>query len=355
MPAIGSRLLFNLDQVIDRTAAPVITTFVIDSTTRRCAAHFRPLPGKTLTDLGVYCSAIAGAPPVYEARLETLTANFPSGNLVAPEARATFTPAAGAWYWLPLNAPYTPVASDPLAVVVAWSSGTVSSTSSATFHYRLSLAMAGASPCPTSFNGASWTSNTGSAPLLAVRYHDGSVHPGLAAVRSVSFTPFNSASSPNEVGNRFVVPARLTADGVALFTRMLAGAQQQVRLYDPTGVQLTDDGKTLLDAARDVPSAGATATVQVPVAPVELSEGAVCLCSQRPVSASNSYQGKLTFADAASRFALLGDAWWVQRTGGGAWIEDVTSAAMIAPRVSSFSGLPAGSPRHPGMCGGLVG
>jgi hypothetical protein len=83
------------------------------------------------------------------------------------------------------------------------------------------------------------------------------------------------------------------------------------------------------------------------------------ICSQQSLTAAGSYIAKLTFADAAAREALFGPAWWVQRQGTGVWVEDPTSVAALSPRVSAWSvPIPNGGgglPRHPGMCGGMVG
>ncbi|MCY2966689.1 MAG: hypothetical protein NT069_24180 [Planctomycetota bacterium] len=355
MSALVPRWLFNLEQCVDRTAAVAITTFLFDAGTKRFATVFRPIPGKTISHMGIYCSTLVGAPPVFEVRLESVAAGTPSGTLLAPDARGAFTPAATAWSWVPFDAGYTPTSGAAISAVVAWSTGTIGAANSATFNFRLASAFAGANPWPTSNSGTAWTASNGTIPILGIRYSDGTIHPGIAPLRTATLATFATNSSPNEVGNRFISPAGLTIDAIGVLTRLVASGQATLRLYDDAGTQLAGIDAQPIDALKDSAATSAIGTIVAQIAPLDLSAGTRYVCAVRPTNTVGCYQCKLTFADAASRAAFFGDAWWVQRTGTGPWTEDLTSVAVISPRMSAINIPPQNVQRHPGMCGGLNG
>ena len=360
MAWLPRRPLLPLDLVASPTAPPAITGFVLDAPTKRAGTLFRPLPNLPLSQVGLFCQQSVGVPPTCEVRLETVLNNgVPTGNLAGPATRAVFTPQANTFQWIPLEAPFTPTSGSSLALLVGWSAGTVGTSNSATFALRLPVCWAGQNPSVLQFNGTAWSPLGGVLPLVVPRHADGSLLPGTAALRSVSWSVLTNTGNPTEVGNRFVAPCDATIDALCVATRLPTGGRATLRLRTDTGTSLASLDSQPLDAAGDLASTGIAGVVQAPVPACAISAGAAYICSQQSLTAAGSYIAKLTFADAAAREALFGPAWWVQRVGTGAWVEDPTSVAALSPRVSAWSvPSPAGGgglPRHPGMCGGLVG
>jgi len=359
MAWLPRRPLLPLELVANAIAAPAITPFVLDTATKRVGILFRPLPNLPLSQVGLFCQQLVGVPPTCEVRLETVLNGVPTGNLAGPATRATFTPQANLHQWIPLDAPFTPTAGSSLALMVGWFAGTVGTGNSVTFAARLAACWAGLNPSVLQFNGTAWTAVGGVLPLVVPRHADGSLLPGTAALRSVSWTLLTNTSNPSEVGNRFVAPCDATIDALCTATRLPTGGRATLRLWTDTGTPIASLDSQPLDAASDQPTTINSGVVQAPVAACAISTGVTYICSQLSLTAAGSYIAKLTFADAAAREALFGPAWWVQRVGTGAWVEDRNSVAALSPRVSAWSvPSPAGGgglPRHPGMSGGLVG
>jgi len=357
MPWLPPRPLLPLDLLGDRNTAPAITGFTIDAATKRAGTLFRPLPQQAISHIGVYFPQIAGIPPTCEMRLETVVNGSPSGTLVAPTARGTVAPQANTWVWVPLDTPCLPATGASLAALLAWSSGTVGTTNSATFGLRFPACFAGQNPSVVQYNGTAWSPVTGVLPLVVPRHADGSLLAGCAAIRSVTWQLITSTGNPTEVGNRFVVPFDATLDALCTCTRLPGTGRSTLRLLTETGTTLASLDAQPLDALVDIVSTSAAGMVQAPVIPCQVTAGSNALITQGALTTGGCYVARVTFADVASREALCGPMWWVQRQGNGAWSEDLTSVAALSPRVSAMN-VSAGagrSPRHPGMSGGMVG
>ncbi|HBH54372.1 MAG TPA: hypothetical protein DDY91_21005 [Planctomycetaceae bacterium] len=357
MPWLPPRPLLPLDLLADRSTSPAITGFTIDAATKRAGVLFRPTPQQSISQIGLFVQQIVGTPPTCEVRLETVVNGSPSGALVAPTARGVFTPQANTWTWVSLEAPCTPATGASLAALVAWSAGTVGTTSSATFALRYPACFAGQNPSVVQYTGTAWSPVAGVLPLVVPRHVDGSLLPGCAAIRGVTWQLLTSTGNPTEVGNRFVVPFDASLDALCTCTRLPAGGRANLRLLTETGVTLASLDSQPLDALVDLVSTSAAGVMQAPVNSCNVTAGSSCLITQGALTTGGCHVARITFADAASREALCGPMWWVQRQGTGAWSEDLASVAALSPRVSAVN-VSAGagrSPRHPGMSGGMVG
>jgi hypothetical protein len=359
MAWLPRRPLLPLELVANPTSPPTLTGFTLDAATKRAGTLFRPLPNLPLSQVGLLCQQIVGVPPTCEVRLETVLNGTPTGNLAGPATRAVFTPQANTFQWIPLEAAFTPTTGSSLALLVGWSAGTIGTANNVTIALRLPSCWSGQNPTVLQYNGTTWTPVGGMLPLVVPRHADGSLLPGTAALRSVNWTVLTTTGNPTEVGNRFIAPGDFTMDALCAMTRLPAGGRATLRLWTEAGTQVTSLDSQPLEASPDVPTTASSGVVQAPVTPCALSAGVAYICSQQSLTAAGSYIAKLTFADAAAREALFGPAWWVQRQGTGVWVEDPTSVAALSPRVSAWSvPIPNGGgglPRHPGMCGGMVG
>lgn len=351
MPIQPPRWLWNLDQLVERATTATPTTHLLDTALKKVAAIFRPLPGREIAEVGVLCTAVVGTPPVLEVRLESVTAALPTGTLLAPTARGVFTPQPANWHWIRLEASHAPV--EPLvAVVVGWSSGTVGTANSATLSLRAGGAFAAANICPLSHSGTAWTAHTGNVPVVAIRYRDGTLHPGLPALRSVASLTLGTSTSPTEVGNRFQPEAALTIDALGGVVRFPTGSAAQVTLYRADGSTLAAPPALL--ATRDLVTNSSLGMTVLPIGDLRLTRFEPLCLALRGTAATGCQTLKLNFVDATAREAAVGRTWWVQRTGNGAWQEDLAAVATLVPRVTAYD-TAGGWRRHPGLTGGLQG
>lgn len=351
MPTQPPRWHWNIEQLIERTAVTTLTGHLIDATTKKIAVVLRPLPGREIAEVGLLCQTVTGIAPTLEARLEGVTGSLPSGSLLAPTARGVCTPVAGTFHWVPLEAPLAP-AEGVISVVVGWSAGTVGAAHSATLAVRGGGALAAGNLCPCSHNGTTWTAHLGNIPLLALRYRDGTLHPGLSALRSCQTLSFAANSAPSEVGNWIEPATRVTVDALGLSLRLPSGSAAQGGLYRGDGT-LWENPPALL-AGRDLSSTSLWGLTVLPIPPRELAVGEPVILAARGTTSVGFQTLKLTFVDAAAREAAVGRQWWVQRNGTGAWQEDRSAVAPCALRVSAWDNA-GGWRRHPGMTGGLRG
>lgn len=89
----------------------------------------------TITRLGYRLASVTGTSPVLQISLQGVTAGgIPDGTIKSSgNASATFTPAGSAtWNWVNLTASYTANRGDWLAIVIAYSSGTLNGSNTPT-------------------------------------------------------------------------------------------------------------------------------------------------------------------------------------------------------------------------------
>jgi hypothetical protein len=178
------------------------------------------------------------------------------------------------------------------------------------------------------------------------------LHPGLPPLRSVTALILGTTTTPTEVGNRFQVDAGLTIDALGAVVRLPSGSAAQLTLYRPDGSTLVAPPPLL--AGRDLVSTSNQGMTVLPVADTRLSRFETVLLGLRGTMATGCQTLKLNFVDAAARESAVGRTWWVQRTGTGAWQEDLAAVAALVPRVIAYD-TTGGWRRHPGLTGGLPG
>lgn len=324
MAALGLIELFNVQDL-----ATTLGTMVLDGSTDAAAALLQANKAGSIDRLGLCITAVDGTPPTYDIRLESLTANEPSGSLIAANTNKTFTPVATGWTWYTMTAARTVAEGDKLAVVVNYNTGTIDASNRITVPHYMNL---------TNFNWpygsdtttlASWTERPGP-PIIAARYSDGEVVLGsMPFTGQPSANTFDNADTPDEIGIKWVQP--FTGDCVgaslAVFRPAATGSTFDIVLYDSADNVL---------ASFSGVEAGSTAVnrrVRCFWDGVTLTSGETYRLVLKPTHASNTVQ----FYDfvCPDSDSLTACGWTgvskTTRTDAGAWTDTSNAFATIAP------------------------
>lgn len=325
------------------------TSSTIDATTTYGAAIFAAMPGKTITKIGWYSSAVSGS-PVVDIKLETVSGGLPTGTLAATGTELTGQSiSAATWYNHTLGTSYTvPTgAVTILAAVVRHVSGT-----SVTTNIRSGFG-SWSSALPRPVYGAAAT--TATLPIWCVEYSDGTISTSYPVVTS-SAAAFTSASSPDEYGNAFVPTSNVAVVGIVDAHRCNSTSGTiRYRIYDDALNVLTTDSELSFTAGADFrASSGSTETHMIMLqSPIYLIAGRTYYITVAATStdANVIYTYTMTFNSVAHRSAWYSVPYLCSRTNDtGAFTTDTTKVEMIAPLIDYSYGLK-------GMCmaGGLNG
>jgi len=134
-----------------------------------------PAPSSPLTHLGFRYGVRVGTPPTYKISLQGPNASGEPNGTLKGGGNPTFLPPAdttwdGLFKWISLGAStYTPARGEQLMILVEYSSGTVSSVHYSSFTTYLSGAGRSGYPCSMTYNGTTWTKQTGGPPVFGVK------------------------------------------------------------------------------------------------------------------------------------------------------------------------------------------
>jgi len=289
----------------------------------------------TIDRIDCYVTAITGTPPTYEARLESIASNEPSGSLIAANRNGTFTPVSTGLKSITLTSPYAVTADDPLCAVIEYSSGTVDGSNNATIGYRTTGDMAANGPVGMS-NTGSWASSL-SAAALSWRYSDGEYVTGVQMITSDDSVTFNSGSTPDEHANLWVPPGGITIAGVLALIRTYGtgGSSPQIILYDSGDSVL---GTITIDATKTPSTSARVGHFFFAGGPVELSGGSTYRFAFKP-DGNNIQIADVDYANADALIAGNGGLSKSTRVGAGGWADDDTVAYKLWPLATT---IPAG-------------
>jgi hypothetical protein len=212
----------------------------------------------------------------------------------------------------------------------------------------------------TTYNGTSWSKQTGNGLVIALRYDDGTYDEirGFNAwpAVSVNSSTFNSGTTPDEKALRFQLPAPMRVIGIAYRGTLTGDAD--VVLYD-------SGGSTLATVTADKDLRNGSAAIWNTVyfsSAVELAASTTYRAALKPTSGTNVMVQDLS-AGTNARLGTLptGTACYLStRTDAGAWTDTNTDLPLIALIVNGVDdgtggggGTYTAAPRLVG--GGLVG
>ncbi len=289
----------------------------------------------TIDRIDCYVTAITGTPPTYEARLESISSNAPSGSLIAANTNGTVTPVATGLKSIALTSSYAVAAGDPICAVIEYSAGTVDGSNNASVGYRTTGAMATNGPVGFS-NTGSWATS-GYAAALSWRYSDGEYATGVQMIITAGNATFNSGSTPDEHANLWVPPGNITVAGVLARFRSYGtgGASSEILLYDSGDGVL---GTITLDATRTPSVTARLGHFYFADGPVALTGGSAYRFAFKP-DANNIQINDMDYANADALIAGNGGLSKSTRVDGGGWTDDDTVAYQLWPLATT---IPAG-------------
>jgi len=155
-------------------------------------------------------------------------------------------------------------------------------------------------------------------PLIALKYTDGSyaqLGTPWFPIKSLNATNFNSSSTPNERGLRFVLP----------FGARVSGAWVRCALPAAADVVLYDASDNVLASSSLSADLNRNGNAYVPFAPTELAAGTYRL-TFKPTTTSNVSLYDFDVESNAHLAAVEGGVEWyyTERTDGGSWTDTTT-------------------------------
>lgn len=324
------------------TASTVgFSSFTLDGTTDQLEWVFQADDAITITHLGFRYGARTGTPPTFIISLQGVDGSGnPDGTIKGggSPASATFTPPAdatwdGTWQWIALANSFTVARGDMLAIVIAYSSGTINGSNSSAITARLTNLAVPASPYVI-------TNNAGSRTRGAVQpifgYKSATRAYGYP-LETITVTAFSSDSTPDEYAMKFTVPtgwgSSLAVLGVQFPIQAYDAAKTlQVTLYDTDGTTVLQRITLDSDYLRGLLAVGRATVLFDEVTLSALTIGSAYRVGLAPQETASNFQPYRLQVDAAADW----DAWpFAQqaalstRTDAGAWTDDTTQRLQM--------------------------
>jgi len=327
------------------------TNFVLDAATDALEFIIQVSEADTITHVGFRIGVVTGTSPVYQVSLQGVAGNGNPDGVIkggGSPASATFTPTAaqnGTWQWIALANSYAATRGEFLALVIAYSSGTVDGANNASF-----------TSVPTNtdhFTGFPYViqNNAG------VRSRQTNI--AVWGIRSATSrqgkpwqswfnTNISSDTTPDEQALRFLAPAALsqyTVAGVRAFIRTPAsGKTVTVALWDGTtllqSVTVDSDALVANNSTRLIEAAFQNAVL------AQLTGGNVYRISFAPVqTAANFSLIGIGVPDALDLLAWPGETEWYlsTRTNAGAWTDDPLTRPIAEIQLADITAASSGS------------
>lgn len=322
-----------------------ISGFALNGTTDQLEFLFHSITDQSIARVGIRHNSTTGTSPTYKISLQGIASGIPDGTIKGggSPASKTFSPsglswAAGDWRWLTLDNPYTPSRGEPLALVVAYSSGTVDGSNFTTFG-TVCGAVNDKLPVCVQNDAGTRSKQTG----LAVYGYGGASTAFGRPCKAITSTAFNSGSSPNEYALRFVLPAgwgnTFRLRGGVFSINQVTGHNIKVALYSGT----TEQNNITFDTTI---SASGVMRIHVPfddASLVDLSFGTEYRLALAPQDSTNQTIYILE-VETASDFAAwpCGTEFYLSTRTGGAWGDNPAKRPFFNLKFDDWSEPAAG-------------
>ena len=335
-----------------------LATALLDGPGDRIGSRFVAQKTGIIDRIACYCTAVA-SPVTTEARLESISASYPTGTLLGTNTSGTFTPTASTVHVVPLTASYAVQAGELIAAVL--NAPTATATNTQTFNLRTTISMelvyAGSgflypSSCQNLTAGA-WSSSPGY-PCIVPVYSDGTwMSRGVTNPASVS-VDFNNTTNPDERGNRWTQPVTAECIGAWLNVRqMVSGANWNIKLYPTTSADAAPwvtypiVGNTFVDGTAN------SITPLIFWNGIELKGGEDYRLTYQPTNANNIRVVRSTFASAvqAGTMSQMVGTSRLRTSDGdaGAWTDVATEYVCLVPIFRSLTTSSSTGGRRPAL------
>lgn len=321
----------------------------ISSANASAAAVLKAPKTGTISKIYVLIGTVSGSTPTIDARLETVSGQFPTGSLLGTNSNNTQVVANNTGYEITLTTPVAVTKGDILAIVITYSAGT-------TINVKVNNAQM-QSKYPYGLLKTAGTYAAASTPVVALGYNDSTYPENYPLVPALATaTNFNSSSTPDERGNIFTLPVSLRANGIQIaYQNALASADFDLVLYDSNGTSVL--ASVSMDADTLFGTSGGWMKVYF-ASPVTLLASTAYRVVVKPTTTNDNAWVRYQALNTTVMQALPGKGAWygTSRTDAGAWTEVTTDFYTIG---LLFDGIDSGSGGgllvHSGMSGGLRG
>lgn len=323
------------EQLVPLTSSS-FSSMLLDAAGESAAMIFEAPKTGTIDRVGFRTGTVTTGATL-DVRLETVSATDgnPTGALLAAGSNAAVAVTTSSiWHEVTLTTPVAVTAGQLVALVIvnpAVSPGVLNIV-------RFSTNPNASLPYTALFTTV-WTKAT-THGIFAVRYTDGT-YPRIPGVLPVSIlgpaASINANSTPDEVGNRIVVPMACRVAGFYWWWFAAAAplADLTLKLYDSTGTLLAS---RLVDKDSFMPSSvGAQLYLRLPT-PVDLAAGMYRLTVNPASTTNENYTLMTTVASAGVMGAMPQgtNVYRTQRTNNGSWTDTSTERAWLGLWLSAI-------------------
>lgn len=321
----------GLSQFDEHALISAVSTRVVSTVNTKAGAIYMAPKTGNISAIGFSCSALSGSPTV-DVRLESVSAQMPSGTLFATNTNVAYSPVStNTFVWSTLTAAAAVTAGDKLAAVVGYTSGT-----SATVVFSATSGPLFQLPTAVVMSAGSWAW-AGPTPTICLKYDDGTIVRGGYPISQFTSSNIQSGTTPNERAGVFTAPADGTIIGLKFYANFTSSsAAATANLYEGTGTSPMS-GATQAIAAGLAQNGQGIYYVDFP-APIVVVAGGVYRPSVKATAAVNITLYRLLFPSTAERDCVFGELRSDTRKDA-AWIgETTTTSEMILPRWGSVTG-----------------
>lgn len=172
-------------------------------------------------------------------------------------------------------------------------------------------------------------------PVLAAQYSDGEVISHYATNSGFSTISYNSSSSPDERGVKWVQPF----NGVIYWVWLNVAFSSLTSDADIVIYNDQDGALSTTSLQPDFCTAASLTSLflKVPIPRVLIREGYTYRITLKPTTTENITVNSMTYLDQASRENTFGFGHLTTRADGGAWTDTLTEAMQITPIIGSMS------------------
>jgi hypothetical protein len=304
--------------VANIAATGLSTQALTDSDNAVASVINLPVDG-SVTDVGFLLTAENGTSPAFNCGLVTVdSSGNPTTSAYGGSAVTSAQWTSTGWKWVTLSTPATAVAGD-FAAIHIYPGGSPPDGSN-----NITVAYGGVGDGGYSLNYVvAWTQTAMIGPM-AIKYSDGSIY-GFALTSITTYVAPNPSTTPDEVGAKFTLPARVTCTGAKVgMSRTGYGGSTTVDviLYDSSSTVIAST------SVSDKDFIDVTDYVTVHWDAVNLVAGDEYRLAVKPTTAANAITvTKWSVESTAARGMWpSGDTWqWTERTDAGTWTDTDTA------------------------------
>lgn len=316
-------------------------TILMNSSTDKCGATLCVEKSGTINRIGFWVAADVGTPPDYKVGTWNVDdAGEPDeASVYGGSALEEFTPSApGNWQWVTLSTPATAVKGDFIAIGIVAGTTPPSGSNNISVQEYFGHSDVLLPKAARSSTGA-WILDQRQ-PAMSLKYDDDVVPSVLPAVdATLRGASFDSNTTPDEVGVKFVPPLDMTIEGVRIALVFTGNDTRTIKLYS------SDDTLLASVAITDPDHAGGGANGAFKVlqfdAAVDLTAGETYRITVLPETTSaDVHVGMFECVDSDSKDAIAsGWSTWekTERADAGDWTETPLHVPLIHLIVSKVT------------------